>query len=83
MCKVKEEKKITVIWHVDDLMMSCEDNFELTKFSCYLANIYGPKLAMHLGNKHDYLGMDFEFTDNGSLEVSIFKYLDSIIDEFP
>ena len=46
-------------------MMSCEDNFELTKLSCYLANIYGPKLAMHLGNKHDYLGMDFEFMDNG------------------
>ena len=59
-CKVKEEKKITAIWHVDDLMMSYEDNFELTKFSCYLANICGTKLAMHLGNKQDYLGMDFE-----------------------
>ena len=64
-------------------MMSCENNFELTKFSCYLANIYGPKLAMHLGNEHDYLGMDFEFMNNGILEVSMFKYLDSIIDELP
>ena len=63
--------------------MSCEDNFKLTKFSCYLTNIYGPKLAMHLGNKHDYLGMDFKFMNNVSLEVSMFKYLDSIIDEFP
>ena len=36
MCKVKEEKQITVIWHVDDLMMSCKENFELTKFSCSL-----------------------------------------------
>ena len=80
---MKEEKQITVIWHVDDLMMSCEDNFKLTKFSCYISNIYGPKLSMHLGNKHDYLGMDFEFMNNGSLEVSMFKYLDSIIDEFP
>ena len=53
-------------------MMSCEENFKLTKFSCYLANIYGPKLAMHLGNKHDYLRMDFEFMENGSLEVSMF-----------
>ena len=61
-------------------MMSCENNFGLTKFSCYLANIYGPKLAMHLGNKHDYLGMYFKFMDNSSLEVSMFKYLDSIID---
>ena len=56
-----------VIWHVDGLMMLCEDNFKLTKFSCYLANIYGMKLAMHLGNKHDYLGIDFEFMNNGSL----------------
>ena len=39
MRKVKEEKQITVIWHVDDLMMSCEDNFKLAKLSCYLANI--------------------------------------------
>ena len=83
MYKLKEEKQITVIWHVDDLMISCEDNFKLTKFLCYLANIYRPKLAMHLGNKHDYLGLDFEFMNNGSLEVSMFKYLDSIIDEFP
>ena len=66
---VKEEKQIAVICHVDGLMMSCKDNFELTKFSCYLANIYGPKLAMHLGNKHNYLGMYLEFMDNGSLEV--------------
>ena len=68
---------------MDDLIISCEDNLELTKLSCYLANIYIPKLAMHLGNKHDYLGMDFELMNNGSLEVSMFKYLDSIIDEFP
>ena len=34
MHKVKEKKQITVIWHVNDLMMSCEDNFELIKFSC-------------------------------------------------
>ena len=67
MCKVKEEKLITVIWHVDDSMMSWKETFELAKFSCYLANIYGPKLAMHLGNKHDYLGMDFEFMNNRSL----------------
>ena len=83
MRKVKEEKQITVIWYLDDLMMSCKDNFELTKFSCYLANIYGPNLAMHFGNKHDYIRMDFEFMDDGSLEVSMFQYLDSIIDEFP
>ena len=38
---------------------------------------------MHLGNKHDYLVMDFEFMDNRSLEVSMLQYIDGIIDEFP
>jgi hypothetical protein len=71
-----------VIWHVDDLMASCEDDFELTKFSCYLGNIYGPKLSMHMGHKHDYSGVDMEFWKDGALEVSIFKYLNDVIEEF-
>ena len=59
MCKVKEGGKITLFWRVHDLMMSCKDNFKIINFSCYLANIYGQKLAMYLGDKHDYLGWDF------------------------
>ncbi len=42
-------EQLTVIWHVDDLMLSCRINFELTKLSCYLARMYGPKLRMHTG----------------------------------
>ena len=68
-------KQLTVVWHVDNLMATCENDFELTKFSCYLGRIYGPKLSMHTGCKHDYLGVDMEFTDGGLLEVSMFKYL--------
>jgi hypothetical protein len=76
-------KQLMVVWHVDDLMVSCEDDFELTKFSCYLGKIYGPKLSMHLGQKHDYLGVDMEFCEDGGMEVSMFKYLKGVIDNFP
>jgi hypothetical protein len=38
---------------------------------------------MHLGRKHDYLGVDMEFCKDGALEVSMFKYLKGVIDEFP
>ena len=69
------KKQLTVVWHVDDLMGTCEDDFELTKFSCYLGKIYGPKLSMYTGRKHAYLGVDMEFRDDGMLEVSMFKYL--------
>jgi hypothetical protein len=80
----KGGKQLTVAWHVDDLMVSCEDDFELTKFSCYqVGNIYGTELSMHTGRKHDYLGVDMEFCEDGALEVSMFKYLNNVIEDFP
>ncbi len=81
--ETKSGKQLTVIWHVDNLMASCEDNFELTKFSCYLGKIYGTKLSMHTGQKHKYLGMDMEFNKDGTLEVSMITYLKNVIEQFP
>ena len=67
---------------MDNLMASCKDNFELTRFLCYLARIYGTKLKMHLCNKSNYLGMDMEFTSKGALEVSMITYLKNMISLF-
>ncbi len=78
-----DDEQLTVIWHLDDLMGSCKIDFELMKLSCYLAKIYGPKLTMHTGKKHDYLGVDLEFCEDGSLEVSMVKYLKNVIKGFP
>ena len=64
-------------------MRSYVDNFELTKFSCYLAKIYGQKLTMHTGTKHDYLGVGMEFNEDGTLDASMIPYLKGIIAEFP
>ncbi len=83
-CGVTEcGKQMTVIWHVKDLMGSCKNDFELTKFYCYLARIYGPKLSMHTGHKHDYLGVDMKFNDDGTLEASMITYLKNVISKFP
>jgi hypothetical protein len=73
--ETKLGKQLTVIWHVDNLMALCEDNFGLVKFSCYLGKIYGTKLNMHTGQKHEYLGMDMEFNEDGMLEVLMITYL--------
>jgi hypothetical protein len=75
--------ELSVIWHVDDLMASCKTDFELTKFSCYLARFFKPKLTMHSGTKHDYLGMDMEFNEDGMLDVSMITNLKNVIVDFP
>ncbi len=65
-------KQLRVICHVDDLMSSCENDLELTKLSCYLlGKIYGHKIYMHIRKKHDYLGVDKKFNDNGTLGLSM------------
>ena len=74
--------QLTFIWHKDDLMSSCIDNFELMKFLWYLAIIYGPKLSMHTGKKLDYLGVDMEFNEDGTLDASMIPYLEKVIVEF-
>jgi hypothetical protein len=76
-------KQLTVIWHIKNLMGSCKDDFMLTKFSCYLAGIYGTKLSMHTGRKHNYLGMEIEFNEDDMLEVSMITYLKNITGLFP
>jgi hypothetical protein len=35
------------------------------------------------GRKHDYLGVNMEFNEDGTLDVSMLKYLDNVIREFP
>ncbi len=54
----------------------------MTKFSCYLGKIHGPKLSMHTGKKHDYLGVDMEINNNGTLDASVITYLKNVISEF-
>ncbi len=80
---IKRGKQLMVVWHVNNLMASCGEDFELTRFSCYLSKIYGPKLSMHTGSKHNYKGIDMEFDSNGILDVSMIKYLQKAIEEFP
>ncbi len=64
-------------------MALCKVDFKLTKFSCYLDGIYGPKLTMHKGRTHGYLGVLLKFMEDGNLQVSIEKYLSGMIEGFP
>jgi hypothetical protein len=79
----KSGKQLMVVWHVEDLIVSCKENFELSKFLCYLAKIYGPKLSTHTRKKGNYLGVDMEFDNECTLDVSIITYLQNDIAGFP
>jgi hypothetical protein len=80
--KMINGKQMTMIWHVDNLNASHVDAFELTKFASYLSSIYGG-LAVHQGKKHDYLGMDLDYSEKGKVKISMINYINNVSKEFP
>ena len=75
--------QLTVQWHVDDVKASCKDGFEITKLFSYLDNIYGNKVVAHRGKKGDYLGMIFDYTEPGILQIDMMAYIKTIFEDFP
>ena len=56
----------------------------VTEFAVDMANIYGEKSTISRVRVHEYLGMELDFgTCPGTLIISMIKYLQKIIDEFP
>jgi hypothetical protein len=63
--KMVNAKQFTITWHVDDLNFSHEDQNEVTKIIKWLKEIYGDDMRVSREKKHDYLGMDLDFTVAG------------------
>ena len=55
----------------------------MTKFIHDLREIYGNKLTVTRGKVHLYLGMHFDFTKIGTVQVGMIPYSKEIIDDFP
>ena len=62
--------QMAVTWHANDLKISNKDAGEVTKIIAYLESIYDP-MVLKLGNKHTYMGMETDFTENGTVKVSM------------
>ena len=75
--------QMTVLWHVDDVKISCVDSFEITKLLSYLNKIYSGKIVAQRGRKGEYLGMNLDFTEPGVFQVDMIDYIKNVITDFP
>ena len=56
----------------------------MTALAEKLAELYGPKTTVSHGKVKDYLGMDIDWDSvPGTMIVSMIKYLQKVIEEFP
>jgi hypothetical protein len=82
---VVKAKQQTVRFHVDDLMSSHVDSKVNDKFEEWLNKMYGAhgKVKTTRGKVHDYLGMTFDFSQEGKVIVDMVDYITNMVEEFP
>ena len=84
--KLINDKQMTICWHVDDLFIGHEDPTVVSRFLTWLAKHYDTddkKLNVVRGPKHDYLGMNLDFSSKGEVRIDMVPYIKKIFDAFP
>ena len=61
---------MTITWHVDDLKISHNSDDVISDVITWLESIYG-QLDASRGTKHQYLGMDLDYSDGGKVKISM------------
>ena len=83
--KLVDGKCQTVRFHIDDLMSSHVDPKVNDEFLKWLNDMYGGygKVKAMRGKIHDYLGMTFDFSEEGKVSVDMIDYMEAMVDDFP
>ena len=69
-------RQCTITWHVDDLKISHVDEQVVRSIIQKIQDNFGQhsELSMHIGKRHDYLGMILDFTTPGTLEIDMITF---------
>ena len=78
-------QQCTITWHVDDLKISHIDEQVVRSIIQKIQDNFGQhsELSMHIGKRHDYLGMILDFTTPGILEIDMSDYIQVILQDTP
>jgi hypothetical protein len=84
--KIVDGHQLTFCWHVDDLLIGHAKPDTVTLFLTWIAKRYNTpdkSLTPTWGSYHDYLGINIDFSDPGTVKFDIVPYINKIIDAFP
>ena len=72
-------------FHVDNVMSSHKDPQVNKVFAEWLEKMYGAYKAVEptFGKKHEFLGMYFDFSEKGRVQVDMKYYIDNMLEDFP
>ena len=75
------DKQCTIVIHVDDLKISCVDPRGVDFVVNELTKVYG-KVNEHREKVFDYLGMIFDYSEEGIVKISMSDMVQEVVDEF-
>jgi Reverse transcriptase (RNA-dependent DNA polymerase) len=70
--------QISIVLHVDDLMVTSQSQDDLDTFGLYLKSVY-PETRTTSASRLDYIGMTFYFSTAGEVRVTMDKCVDDIL----
>ena len=73
-------KQVTVRLYVDDLKISSEDRRGVDDVLSYLKRVY-KNINVYDDDNIDYLGMDFDYSTEGVVKVSMKKIIEKVLEE--
>ena len=78
-------QQCTITWHVDDLKISHAEEQVVRSIIQQIQDNFGQhsELSMHIGRRHDYLGMILDFNTPGTLEIDMSDYNQVILQDTP
>ena len=81
--RVVSGKQHTIRFHVDDVMSSHVESEVNNNFLKWANEEYGKigKVKASRGKKHEYLGMNFDFSEPGKVKISMDEYTKSMIED--
>lgn len=73
--------QITIVVHVDDLMISCVEQSGIDFVISGLERVY-PKINVTKGPVLDYLGMEFDYSNPGEVQILMKSMVSEAVNEF-
>jgi hypothetical protein len=80
--KVVDGVQCTITLHVDDLMITCVNEIIIDSIITTLKAKYdrpGAEIPVNSGRIHNYLGMNFDFSNAGEVKITMNGYIDDLM----
>jgi hypothetical protein len=77
--KTEDGVTLTIVLHVDDLLIACKSQQVIDAFVNYFNGIYKGDMTRHQGVKLNYVGMSMDFSMPGQVSIAMANMIKDLL----